>query len=138
MLFREEYLEKIIRPKFMDAATHKPKTVYDLCALLELPPNSMHTVAAWLRELKIPLGDICELSLRARKMMESRGFTQPRNDSSTDPSVAPVVPLLAATETLDLPKKKRKKLLSKSKTKGKKVKKSSGKPGTKSKSHKHI
>lgn len=138
MLFREEYLEKVIRPKVMDAAEHKPKTIYDLCDLFGLPPNSIHTVSAWLRELKIPVGDICELSLRARRMMESRGFTKPRNDSS----VADLISTATTTEIPDLPKKKRKKLLSKGKTKdntkSKKFKKRSGKPGTKSKSRRHI
>jgi len=124
MLFREEYLEKVIRPKIMDAKAHKPKSVYDLCALFGLPPNSMHTVAAWLRELEIPIGDICELSLRARKMMESRGFASP----STSIVTIATPDTTKTTEVSSISPKKKGKL----KSKVKKVKKYSGKPGTKS------
>jgi len=121
MLFREEYLEKVIRPKIMDAKAHKPKSVYDLCALFGLPPNSMHTVAAWLRELEIPIGDICELSLRSRKMMESRGFSLPESPTDSETTVSDDV------ETVKV-----KSYSPKKKSKVKKFKKKHSKLGTKS------
>lgn len=135
MLFREEYLEKVIRPKIMEAAEHKPKTIYDLCALFGLPPNSIHTVSAWLRELKIPVGDICELSLRARRMMESRGFVRSKSTDSTEP-VASVVQEDSVEEEPSIPTKKKKSKTSVFKSK-KKKKKHGGKP-LKGKARRHI
>lgn len=131
MLFREEYLEKVIRPKVMDAmkSNPRPKTIYDLCTLFGLLPNSVHTVSAWLRELEIPVGEVCELSLRARKMMEARGFADPK--PSPPPPTTETV-----TEAPLLPKKKKK--LESISSKGKKVRKKLGKPGTKSKARRHI
>lgn len=135
MLFREEYLEKVIRPKVMDAmkSDPRPKTIYDLCTLFGLLPNSVHTVSAWLRELEIPVGEVCELSLRARKMMEARGFADPKPSSPPHP-----IDILTETTTESSPPPKKKKKLKSISSKGKKVRKKLGKPGTKSKAHRHI
>jgi len=86
MLFRREFLEKVIRPKVEEAAREKPETLYDLCALFGLPPGSIHTVAAWLRDLRIPVEDVCELPPRARRMTvpEGSGFDRYGKDSFID------------------------------------------------------
>ena len=146
MLFREEFLEKVIRPKVEEAAKENPETLYDLCALLDLPPSSIHTVAAWLRDLGIPVEDVCDLPLRARKTRISKGlgFDRYRKDSFIDSrkSVADAEHLALVAEkeaaeeevTVDAahqaPKKKKKKKSGVTISKSGKKKKRGNEPGS--------